>query len=91
MGRTRDAMLELLLGSAVSYPLMWLGGERLPHRPREDDYEAISNKGTGFALRYHKAKGYWGVWFKKDAEYWQKLSRFIIFWETFLLVLLGVQ
>lgn len=75
MSRTSDAMLELILGSAVSYPLMLIGGEWRPHQPTEDDYEAISP-----GNRYHKAKGFWSVWFRKDAEYWQKLTRFLIWW-----------
>ena len=82
MNRTGDAMLELVFGSAVSYPLMWLGGERTPHVPTEADYAEISA-----GSRYHKAKGWFGVWYKKDAEYWQKLTRFLIWWLILIVVI----
>jgi hypothetical protein len=50
--------------------------EPLPHWPRPDKWESDGNY-------YHHAKGFWASLYRADAEYWSKLSRFIIWWLLF--------
>lgn len=72
------AIVILLFESPLSFPLMLLGGEYLPHPP---ELEEISEGSW-----YHKAKGYWAECFRADGEWWAKFCRFVIWWQTFFLI-----
>lgn len=80
----RNALFVLFFTSPFDAPAQWWFGkkEKWPHPV---DLQEISSGSS-----YHKAKGYWAQSFRDDGEWWSKLCRFIIWWETALVLLLGV-
>jgi len=78
MTRIFLGLLILIFTSPVDFPLMLIGGEYLPHKP---DFTKISEGSW-----YHKAKGFWSQLFRDDAEWWSKLSRFLVWWLTAILI-----
>lgn len=74
-----SALFVLIFTSPIDFPLMLIGGEYWPHKPR---LEEISDGSW-----YHKAKGLWSQSFRDDGEWYSKLCRFIIWWLVFALVL----
>lgn len=68
--------LDLLIGSAVDWPLMLYGGEVFPHWPGLDFIRDNTSDGS----IYHEAKGFWSELVRADGEYWSKFTRFAIWW-----------
>lgn len=77
--RILAALFVLIFTSPVDFPLMLIGGEIWPHKP---DLSQISDGSW-----YHKAKGYWAQSFRDDGEWWSKLSRFLVWWQSFFLLI----
>lgn len=77
MTRILAALFVLIVTSPIDFPLMLIGGEYWPHKPQIDDISPGS--------WYHKGKGFWSELFRRDAEWWSKFCRFVIWWLSFAL------
>lgn len=73
------AIVVLIFTSPVDFPLMLIGGEIRPHKPRLGEISPGS--------WYHRAKGFWSQSFRDDGEWTSKFCRFVIWWLIFALVM----
>ena len=73
-------LMDLVFGSPIDFPLMVINGEYLPKYPAPEAFLEVNTS------PYHLAKNFWAELFRKDPEYWNKLTRFIIWWTAFFKV-----
>jgi hypothetical protein len=76
-----NAIPVLLLTSPIDWPIHLITDSWLPKWPSDADLDR-GEPGNW----HHSGKDWWSVAFRSDAQYWQKLVRFGLWWGVVLLI-----